>query len=93
LEWEGQVEILSEHKTKFHGLPAAYVHYRKKTNLTVLENEQVVVYRRSKGDSPMLYVIWMRSTSQTYAEDRKLYEQIRSGFRALSITKGGCSNE
>jgi len=93
LEWEGPVEVVASHNTKVQGLPASYVHYRKKKGLTVLENEEVVVYRLSKADSPMLYVIWMRSTSQAYAQDRKLYQQIRSGFRILSIAKGDCSNE
>jgi len=93
LEWEESVEVVSNHSAKFQGLKAAYVHFRKKKELTVLENEELVVHRRSKFDSPMLYVIWMRSTSQGYAQDKRLYEQIRSGFRILPSLKNGCSPE
>ncbi|HEY6944312.1 MAG TPA: hypothetical protein VI431_04160 [Candidatus Acidoferrum sp.] len=91
LEWEGGVDVLTSHSVKFQGLKAAYVHFRKKKELTVLENEELVVYRRSKFDSPMLYVIWIRSTSQGYAQDKKLYEQVRNGFHILPSLKGGCS--
>jgi hypothetical protein len=93
LEWEGSVEVLAEHRTKFQGLPAMYVHFRKKEDLKLLETEEIVVYRRSKVDSPILYVVWMRSSAQNYASDRKLYEQIRSGFRILRVVKSGCSSE
>jgi hypothetical protein len=93
LEWEGPIEVVANYDTKFQGQPAAYAHFRKTKGETTLETEEVIVYRRSKSVGPIFYVLWLRSTSQSYAQDRKLYEQIRSGFRILPAPKGQCSNE
>jgi hypothetical protein len=93
LEREEPVEILANYDLKFQGHPAAYAHFRKAKGGTTLETEEVIVYRRSKSVGPIFYVLWLRSTSQSYAQDRKLYEQIRSGFRILPGPKGECSNE
>lgn len=93
LEWEGAIEVLTTYPTRLQGRQAAYAHFRKKKDHTVLENQELVVYRRSKFDSPMLYVIWMRNTSQSYAQDQNLYEEIRGGFHFLPSLKSGCSQE
>ena len=93
LEREGSLQILKYSNNKFHGYPAAYVHFRKTKGNASLDTEEMVAYRRSKTDSPIFYVIWVRSTSQSFEQDKKLYEQVRSGFRLLPMPKGQCSND
>ena len=92
LAGEGHVEILANAETKFRGLPAAHIHFRKTGAAAKQEVEELVVYRQSGDISPIFYVIWLRSTSGEFGRDRKLYEQVRDGFHLLPAPVGECSN-
>jgi hypothetical protein len=94
LEKASLVEVLAQHDTKFRGLPAAYVHYREKTGNAAIETEEIIVYRsHSRNLGPIFYVIWLRTPSSHYDEDRKLYQQVLEGFHVISVPRGKCSND
>jgi hypothetical protein len=94
LEQAGSVEVLAQRDTKFRGLPAAYVHYRKKTGDVAIETEEIIVFRSHlKILSPVFYVIWLSTPGSHYEEDRKLYQQVRDGFHLLPVPTGNCSND
>ena len=93
LDREGPVEVLASQDTKFHGFPAAYVRFRRTEGDTKVETEEIVAYRRSKNIEPIFYVIWMRSPTQYFEQDLRLYEEIRDGFHLLPAPKGQCSND
>ncbi len=90
----GPIEVLARNDTTFRGLPAAYVHYRKKTADVVIETEKIIVFRNHpKNSGPIFYVIWLSTPSSYYEEDRKLYGQIRDGFHLIPVPRGKCSND
>jgi hypothetical protein len=93
LEHAGPVEVLARRDTKFRGLPAAYVHYRKKTGDVAIEREEIIVFRgHPKNSGPIFYVIWLRTLRSHYEEDSKLYQEVRDGFHLIIIPRGECSN-
>jgi hypothetical protein len=94
LEDAGSIEVVARRDTKFRRLPAAYVHYRKKTGDGAIETEEIIIYRsHPKNSSPIFYVIWLRTPSSHYEEDRKLYQQVRDGFDVIPVPVGKCSND
>ncbi len=93
-EHAGSIEVLAHGDTKFRGLPAAYVHYRKKNGDIAIETEEIVIFRtHPKNSVPIFYTIWLRTPSPHYEEDRKLYQQVRDGFHLIPIPRGECSND
>jgi hypothetical protein len=94
LKQAGLVEVLAQNETKFLGLPAAYLHLRKKTGDVAVETEEIIVFRRHpKNLSSIFYVIWLSTPSSHFEEDHKIFEQIRDGFHLLSGPSGKCSND
>ncbi len=101
LDWElnqerkesNTLEIIERHDTRFSGLPAAYARYRTKKGGSASETEELVAYRTSKEIGPIFYVILLRTSPEHYAQDRRLYLQVRGGFRVLPDPKGQCSND
>jgi len=54
LKEAGPIEILAKSDTRFRELPAAYVHYRKKTGDVAIETEELILYRgRPKNSGPI----------------------------------------
>jgi hypothetical protein len=92
LEDAGPIEVLAKNDTRFRELPAAYVHYRKKTGEVAIETEELILYRQSKNSGPIFYVIWLRTPTSHYEEDQKLYQQVRDGFHLIPVPRGKCSN-
>ncbi len=94
LNQAGSVEVLALNETKFRGLPAAYVHYRKKTGDVAVDTEETIVFRsHPKNLSSIFYIIWLSTPSSHYQEDHKLFEQVRDGFLLLPGPSGKCSND
>ncbi len=94
LEHAGRVEVLARRSAKFRGLPAVYVHYRKKTGDVAVEKEELIVFRRHpKNLSSIFYVIWLSSSSSHFEKDHKIFEQVRDGFYLLPGPEGKCSND
>jgi hypothetical protein len=90
----GQVTIVEEHDSALQKLPAAYIRYRSKNAETTIENVELVAYRaHPKNSSPIFYVVWFRTPSQYYAQDRELYLELRDAFYLLPIPAGECSND
>jgi hypothetical protein len=87
------LELVEKHDTGFHGLPAAYARYRTGKGGSAVETEELVAYRTSKEIGPIFYVILLRTPPEHHAQDRRLYLQIRDGFRILPAPKGECSND
>jgi hypothetical protein len=88
------IDVLARREANFRGLPAAYVHYRKKTGDAVSETEEMIVFRSHPKNSVLIfYVIWLRTPRSHYEEDSKLYQQVRDGFHLITIPRGECSND
>ncbi len=94
LNQAGSVEVLALNETKFRGLPAAYVNYRKKTGDVAVDTAETIVFRsHPKNLSSIFYIIWLSTPSSHYQEDHKLFEQVRDGFLLLPGPSGKCSND
>ena len=70
-----------------------YVHFRKATEHSTSEVEELVVYRTPKGIGPSFYVVMLQTTPEFYRRDHSLFLQIREGVRFVSVRAGECSNE
>jgi hypothetical protein len=94
LEHAGRVEVLVRRSAKFRGLPAVFVHYRKKTGDVAVDREEIIVFRRHpKNLSSIFLVIWLSSPGSHYEKDHKIFEQVRDGFHVLPGPEGKCSND
>lgn len=90
----GSVEILASHDTKIRGLPAVHIHYRKGVGDSAVDTEELLLFRsHPRNSGPIFYVIWLRTSSTHYEEDRKLYQQVRDGFYLMTIPGRKCSND
>jgi len=87
------ITILERRDTKFRGSPASYVHFRKATERSTSEVEELVVYRTTKGIGPSFYVVMLQTTPEFYRRDHTLFLQIREGVRFVSVPAGECSND
>lgn len=86
-------EILESRDTKFRGLPAAFIHYRKGIGSSAVEIEEMILFRgQPRNSSPIFYVIWLHTPSAHYEEDAKLYRLIYEGFNIIRVPLGKCSN-
>jgi hypothetical protein len=88
-----KIAILERRDTKFRGSTALYVHFRKTTEHSTSEVEELAVYRAPKGVGPSFYVIQLRTMPEFYRQDHALYLQIRDGLRFVSVPAGECSND
>jgi hypothetical protein len=88
-----KITILERRDTKFRGSTAIYVHFRKATEHSTSEVEELVVYRTPKSIGPSFYVVMLRTTPEFYGRDHALYLQIREGVRFVSVPAGECSND
>jgi len=88
-----RVTILERRDTKFRGSTAEYVHFRKVTEHSASEVEELAVYRAPKGIGPTFYVVMLRTTPEFYIQDHALYLQIREGLRFARVPSGECSND
>jgi hypothetical protein len=88
-----KITILERRDTKFSGSPAVYVHFRKATEHSTSEVEELVVCRAPKGIGPSFYVVMLRSTPEFFSRDHALYLQIRDGLNFVRVPPGECSND
>lgn len=88
-----RITILERRETKFRGSAAAYVHFRKASEHSTSEVEELVVYRVPTGIGPSFYVVMLQSTPEFYSRDHRLYLQIRQGLRFVHVPPGECSND
>ncbi len=88
-----RITILERRDTKFRGSTAVYVHFRKATEHSTSEVEELVVYRAPKGIGPSFYVVMLQTTPEFYSRDHRLYLQIRQGLRFVHVPPGECSND
>jgi len=88
-----RITILERRDTKFRGSRAVYVHYRKTTEHSTSEIEELVVYRAPRFLGPSFYVVILRTTPEFYSRDHALYLQIRDGLRFVRVPRGECSND
>ena len=94
LEHAEPVQTLERRDTKFRGLPAAYMRYRKGSGKSAFETDELIIFRsHPRNSSPIFYVIWLRTPSSHYEEDRKLYQLVRDGFNVIPVARGECSND
>jgi hypothetical protein len=85
--------ILERRDTKFRGSAAVYVHFRRATEHSTVEIEELVVYRAPKGIGPSFYVVMLRTTPEFYSRDHALYLQVRNGLNFVRVPPGECSND
>jgi hypothetical protein len=90
---EIHVVIIEFELTNRSGSTAIYVHFRKATEHSTSEVEELVVYRAPKGIGPSFYVVMLRTTPEFYSLDHALYLQIRDGLRFVRVPPGECSND
>jgi len=88
-----RITILERRDTKFRGSTAVYVHFRKATQHSTSEVEELVVYRAQKGIGPSFYIVMLQTTPEFYNRDHRLYLQIRQGLRFVHVPLGECSND
>ena len=88
-----KITILGRRDTKFRDSPAEYVHFRKATEHSTWEVEELVVYRTPKGIGPSFYVVMLQTTPEFYSRDHSFFLQIRGGVKFVSVPAGGCSND
>lgn len=90
----GPVDILEIRDIKFRGLPTASVRYREGVGAGAVEAAEIIIFRgHPENSGPIFYVIWLRTPSAHYEEDRRLYKLICDGFRILPVPSGECSND
>lgn len=90
----GQITVIEKRDTTLVGLPAAYVHYQSKSAEGSIEHEELAAYRgHLKNDSPIVYVLWLRTPEKYYVRDRRLFLQLRDNFHVLPVPKSECSDE
>jgi hypothetical protein len=88
------VEALENRDTKFRGLLAAFIHYRKGVGSSAVETAEMILFRgQPRNSSPIFYVVWLRTSSSHYEEDYRLYQEIRDGFQIIPVPIGECSND
>jgi hypothetical protein len=83
-----KITILARRDTKFRGSKAVYVHFRKATENSTSEVEELIVYRAPKGIGPSFYVVMLRTTPEFYGRDHALYLQIRDGLNFVRVPPG-----
>ena len=88
-----KITIIEKHATKFQGLPAVYVHFRKTNKGATSEIEELVVYRTPKNIGPLFTVVMLQTTPEYYSHDRLLYLHIRDGLQFVPVPRGECSND
>jgi hypothetical protein len=88
-----RITILERRETTFRGSTAVYVHFRKTTEHSTSEVEELVVYRAPKRIGPSFYAVMLRTTPEFYRRDHALYLQIREGLRFVRVPPGECSND
>jgi hypothetical protein len=88
-----KITILERRDTKFRGSTAVYVHFRKTTDHSNSEVEELVVYRAPKEIGPSFYIVMLQSTPEFYGRDNALYIQIRDGLEFVRVPIGQCSND
>lgn len=88
-----RITILERRDTKFRGSTAVYVHFRKTTEHSTWEVEELVVYRVPKEIGPSFYMVMLQSTPEFYSRDHALYLQIRDGLEFVRVPIGQCSND
>jgi hypothetical protein len=86
-------KILERRDTKFRGSAAEYIHFRKTTERSTSEVEELVVYRTSKEIGASFYVVMLQTAPEFYSRDHSLFLQIREGVRFVSVPLGECSND
>lgn len=88
-----RITILERRDAKFKGSTATYVHFRKATEHSTSEVEELVVYRAPMGVGPSFYVVMLRTTPEFYTRDHTLYLEIRNGLQFVPLPRGECSND
>jgi hypothetical protein len=88
-----RITILQRRNTKFRGSPAFYVRFRKATDHSTSEVEELALYKATKGIGPSFYVVMLQTTPGLYSQDHALYLQIRDGLRFVHVPAGECSND
>jgi hypothetical protein len=88
-----RITILERRDTKFRGSTALYVHFRKETEHSKSEVEELVVYRAATDIGPSFYVVMLQSTPEFYSLDHRLYLQIRQGLKFVHVPVSECSND
>lgn len=88
-----RITILERRDTKFRGSTTVYVHFRKTTEHSTSEVEELVVYRVPKEIGPSFYIVMLQSTPEFYSRDHALYLQIRDGLEFVRVPIGQCSND
>ena len=89
----GKVTIMEKSDTKFRGVPAVHVRYRKANGSSISETDEMLIYRNPKNLGPILYEVMLRTSPQYYSRDRALYLQVLAGFRFIAVPLGECSND
>ena len=84
---------LERRHTKFRGTTALYVHFRKISEHSTSEIEELVFRKATKGIGPTFYVIMLRTTPEFYSRDHVLYLRIRDGLMFTDVPHGVCSND
>ena len=88
-----KITILEQHHTKFRGLSAVYVHFRRTKELRTSEVEELVIYRTAKEIGALFNVVQLRTTPEFYSHDHALFLQIRDGLQFIPVPSGECSND
>jgi hypothetical protein len=73
-----RITILERRDTKFRGSIALYVHFRKATEHSTSEAEELIAYRAPKGIGPSFYVVMLQSTPEFYGRDHPTRAEVRS---------------
>ena len=83
-----KITILERRHTKFRGSTASYVHFRKATDDSTSEVEELAVYKAPKGIGPSYYTVALQTTPEFYSQDHALYLQILKGLRFVDVPPG-----
>jgi hypothetical protein len=82
-------QLLARNRTKLDGIPAVQLRSQYETTNGPVIEERIIAVRSGR----IAYEIGLKTRAHNYVADKAVFERVRSGFRAIALPRGECSND